>query len=241
VVCGESADGERRFHRESRRLVCRSLIRCIESPKDENRREIRSGRVPGGGSMSRSDLFPAEKYAADRVVRAVNSSASLVLMPGYVFQVMVFGFLGMLSMEVLVALTTKNAWDLLPLLVPLMMFLVGLLYYRAPRFVRVDSSGITLERTWRQSARLSWEEVRLVRYTLKRATKWVYLPVVARSVLVQGVGRRNRILIEDALYRLHEDSAEAFANVLLSMARERSVHVVEERSESAARRRKSSA
>lgn len=151
----------------------------------------------------------------------------LVLRPGYAFRAMVFGAVGLTGLEALVAATGGRGWHLVPLLIPIGLFLTGLLYYRTPLTLEVSDTGLTLRKGDKIPRVFAWGEIQEIRHGPKLVTTWVYAPKVSYEMTVRG--RRGKIKIEEALYRPAEGSLKAIALTVAEVARNRAIPVVEQR------------
>jgi len=136
---------------------------------------------------------------------------------------MVFAVAGLSFLEVLIILTGGRGWHLVPLMVPLSLAVLGLLYYRPRRVLEVDSWGISLLRGTKVVRAIPWAHVKEVRHGKKLVTTWVFLPGSGYVLLIRG--RRSRISVEEPFFRIMEGSLETFAKGLADAASNRGIPV----------------
>ncbi len=165
---------------------------------------------------------PHEPSVDERVARG----NTLLLLPGFAFQAMVFALAGMLGLEALIVATGGRGWDLVPFLMLALLVLVGLLHYRRARLLEVDNSGVVL-RIGKRLKRIPWEEVKEVTHGAQQATTWVYVPRVGYSLSVRMKRGIGRLLVEDSLFRVPYGSLRKFAQTVADMASARGILVVE--------------
>ncbi len=159
----------------------------------------------------------------------------LPLRPGFSYYALWFMFLLFSAWDIFVAFVPAPArdepnrrWFVLVLTSFAFFSAVGVLYYRSPRFLEVDRSGVRLLRGKRRQRELPWELITKVRYGTKLFTVSVHYARFARESYlldIRGQGRRGRIRIDDASFRVSRTDLEAAATLVASMAGERFIHV----------------
>ncbi len=106
--------------------------------------------------------------------------------------------------------------------------LASTIYYRLPRTLELDASGIRLRRGGGRARALGWGEVRWVRHGTKLVTLsalYIHAVRVTYFLHVQGTGYLRRIYVDEVDYRVSREALVEMAATVSELASRRDIPV----------------